>query len=64
MAGFIKDDATPDAGGERGADDAAMAAIRLRSEMQTAVQTLRTRLPQAFPRWQQRRSDAARAADD
>jgi molybdopterin converting factor small subunit len=40
-------------------DDAPEAvAERLRLEMRDAVGSLRARLPEAFPRWQQRRRDA------
>jgi hypothetical protein len=60
MGGSIKDDATPEEG--RCGDDADAVAGRLRAEMHIAVDSVRARLPQAFPRWQQRRSDAADAA--
>jgi hypothetical protein len=56
MARFITDESTsridPDA------DGAEAVAERLRLEMRDAVGSLRTRLPEAFPRWQQRRRDA------
>jgi hypothetical protein len=39
-------------------------AERLRVEMRSAVGSLRARLPEAFPRWQQRRRDAVHTASD
>jgi ElaB/YqjD/DUF883 family membrane-anchored ribosome-binding protein len=61
MARFIKDGASLDTA-RRLPDDAGDLAARVRSEMQSAVGSVRARLPEAFPRWQQRRHDAADAA--
>jgi hypothetical protein len=64
MPRFINDDLTPrgDAGDVR--EDPEAVAGRLRVEMRSAVCSLRARLPEAFPRWQQRRRDAVHTASD
>jgi hypothetical protein len=62
MARFIDDRRpAPMAGGHVDGDADALA-NRALAEMQSAVGSLRARLPDAFPRWQQRRNDAARGA--
>jgi hypothetical protein len=56
MARFITDDATRRIDPREDGPEAV--AQRLRLEMRDAVGSLRARLPEAFPRWQQRRGDA------
>jgi hypothetical protein len=56
MAQFITDDATGRIDPLEDAPEAV--AQRLRLEVRDAVGSLRARLPEAFPRWQQRRRDA------
>jgi hypothetical protein len=64
MRRFITDDATPRSTGQDVREDPEAVAARLRVEMRSAVGSLRARLPQAFPRWQQRRRDAFHTAAD
>jgi hypothetical protein len=42
--------------------DAVVVAERLRAEMHSAVDSLRHRLPRAFPQWDRRRSEASQTA--
>jgi hypothetical protein len=56
MARFTTDDATRRIDPHDDGPEAV--AERLRLEMRDAVDSLRARLPEAFPRWQQRRRDA------
>jgi molybdopterin converting factor small subunit len=62
MVAFIEDGVTAHTAGEPPDEDAVDVATRLRSQVQSAVGALRSQLPEAFPRWQQRRCYAARAA--
>lgn len=64
MARFITDDLTPRIDSAVAEESAEAVAERLRVEMHAAVGSLRERLPEAFPRWQQRRRDASQAAAD
>jgi hypothetical protein len=64
MPPFITDDATPRRPAQDVRDDPEAVAARLRVEMRSAVGSLRARLPQAFPRGQQRRRDASHTAAD
>jgi hypothetical protein len=64
MPRLIKDDVTPQSDAQDVWEDREAVAERLRIEMRSAVGSLRARLPEAFPRWQQRRRGAAHAASD
>jgi hypothetical protein len=64
MPRLIKDDVTPHSDVQDVREDPEAVAERLRVEMRSAVGSLRARLPEAFPRWQQRRRDAAGTASD
>ena len=64
MPRFIKDDLTAHSDAADVREDPEAVAERLRVEMRSAVGSLRARLPEAFPRWQQRRRDAAHTASD
>ena len=64
MPRFIKDDLTPPGGARDVREEPEAVAERLRVEMRSAVGSLRARLPEAFPRWQQRRRDAVHTASD
>jgi len=64
MPRFIKDDLTPRGDARDVRVDPEAVAERLRVEMRSAVDSLRARLPAAFPRWQQRRRDAVHTASD
>lgn len=64
MPRFIKDDLTSRSSAQDVREDPEAVAERLRVEMRSAVGSLRARLPEAFPRWQQRRRDATHAAGD
>jgi hypothetical protein len=64
MPRFIKDDLTPRRSAPDAREHPEAVAERLRVEMQSAVGSLRARLPEAFPRWQQRRRDAVHAPSD
>jgi hypothetical protein len=62
MARFIDDRPSAQMPAGHVAEDADALAERALTEMQLAVGSVRARLPDAFPRWQQRQSDAARSA--
>lgn len=64
MPRFIKDDLTLHSDAHHVREDPEAVADRLRIEMRSAVGSLRARLPEAFPRWQERRRDAAHTASD
>ena len=64
MPRFIEDDLTPRGDARDVREDAEAVAERLPVEMRSAVDSLRARLPEAFPRWQQRRRDAVHTASD
>ena len=64
MPRFIMDDLTPHSDAQDVREDPEAVAERLRVEMRPAVGSLQARLPEAFPRWQQRRRDAAHTASD
>jgi len=64
MPRFIKDDLTPRGDARDVRVDPEAVAERLPVEMRSAVDSLRARLPAAFPRWQQRRRDAVHTASD
>ena len=62
MPRLIKDDVPPHSDARDVREDPEAVAERLRVEMRSAVGSLRVRLPEAFPRWQQRRRDAVHTA--
>jgi hypothetical protein len=64
MPRLIRDDVTPHNGAQDVREDPEAVVERLRVEMRSAVGSLRARLPEAFPRWQQRRRDLAHTARD
>jgi hypothetical protein len=64
MARFIEDDVTSRRPSRDAGEDPEAVAARLRDEMRSAVGSVRARLPEAFPRWQQRRRDASYVAND
>jgi len=64
MPRFIDDDLTPRGGARDVREDPEAVAERFRVEMRSAVCSLRARLPEAFPRWQQWRRDAVHTASD
>jgi hypothetical protein len=64
MPRFVMDDLTPDNDAQDVREDPEAVAERLRVEMRSGVGSLRARLPEAFPGWQQRPRDAAHAASD
>ena len=64
MPPFIKDDLTPRGDARDVRVDPEAVAERLPVEMRSAVDSLRARLPAAFPRWRQRRRDAVHTASD
>ena len=64
MPRFVMDDLTPHSDAQDVREDPEAVAERLPVEMRSAVDSLRARLPEAFPRWQQRRRDAAHTASD
>ena len=64
MPRFSKEDVTTHRPSRGASEDPEAVAERLLDEMRSAVGSLRARLPEAFPRWQQRRRDASYAAND
>ena len=64
MPRFIKDDLTPRGDARDVRVDPEAVAERLRVEMRSAVGSLRVPLPEAFPRWRQRRRDAVHTASN
>jgi len=62
MARLIEGRPRAQARGGDVSEDANALVKRTRLEMQSAVGSRRARLPEAFPRWQQQRDDAARTA--